>query len=151
MVIIRLAEPGDVAALEACVRRAYMPYVVRMGKEPAPMLDDYDALTKRNVVTVAMTDRQLAGLIVMWPKGDHFYIDNIAVDPSHHGKGIGQALLGEADRVAAKAGHHELRLYTNEHMTENLDFYPKRGFTETHRGLEAGYERVYFSRPVGKK
>lgn len=150
--LVRLAQLGDVAAIRDCVGHAYAPYVERMGKKPAPMLDDYHTLVERGVVSVASPDSDsesvILGLIVMWPKDDHFYIDNIAVHPDHHGRGVGAALLAEADRSARLADRNELRLYTNIHMTENLSFYPRRGFTETHRGFEAGYERIYFSRPV---
>ena len=52
-----------------------------------------------------------------------------------------QAPQGSGDR-------NEIRLYTNEVMTENLSYYPNQGFTETHRAMDAGYHRVYFSRPV---
>jgi hypothetical protein len=31
-------------------------------------------------------------------------------------------------------------------MTENLDYYPKRGFTVVERRREDGFDRVYFSR-----
>lgn len=33
-------------------------------------------------------------------------------------------------------------------MTENLDFYTKRGFEETHRAIDDAYRRVYFRRTV---
>jgi hypothetical protein len=33
-------------------------------------------------------------------------------------------------------------------MTENLRFYPARGCTETHRGLENDYRRVCFVKKV---
>lgn len=36
----------------------------------------------------------------------------------------------------------------NEAMTENIDYYPRRGFVETHRATDAGYYRVYVTRPV---
>ena len=42
--------------------------------------------------------------------------------------------------------HDEIRLYTNTMMVENIDYYPRKGFVETHRATDAGYERVYFSR-----
>ena len=33
-------------------------------------------------------------------------------------------------------------------MTENLNYYPRHGFQETHRGGEDGYRRVYYQRAV---
>lgn len=49
------------------------------------------------------------------------------------GSGAGGALLAYADEAARAAGRSEIRLYTNEAMTENLEYYPRRGFAETHR------------------
>ena len=31
-------------------------------------------------------------------------------------------------------------------MTENLRYYERRGYTETHRGHDDGFERAYFSK-----
>lgn len=41
---IRQAEAADQRAVVDCVRAAYAKYLVRMGKEPAPMHADYEAL-----------------------------------------------------------------------------------------------------------
>jgi hypothetical protein len=43
---IRPAERGDAAVVRNLVRMAYSKYVERIGKEPAPMLEDYDALIR---------------------------------------------------------------------------------------------------------
>lgn len=145
---VRAAVRADADAVQACVEAAYKRYVARIGKRPAPMLDDYAKLIAGGVVSVATISEQLAGLIVMWPESDHFYIDNVAVLPSAQGDGIGRRLLDHADTCARAAGHSEVRLYTNLTMVENISYYPRRGFVETHRAFDAGYERVYFSRPV---
>lgn len=146
---IRSAVAADVHDVRRIVERAYERYVPRMGRKPAPMLADYGELIGRGVVDVAVAaDDQLIGVIVLWPETDHLYVDNIAVDPAVRGSGAGGALLAHADEAARAAGRSEIRLYTNEAMTENLDYYPRRGFTETHRAEADGYHRVYFSRPV---
>ncbi len=145
---IRVAQPGDESAVRACVVAAYSHYVDRMGTAPAPMLDDYRQLIAAGRVRVAVANDHLVGLMVLWSKGDHLYIDNLAVDPTSQGVGVGGRLLAAAEREAGHAGLPEIRLYTNEAMTENLDYYPRRGFAETHRGIEAGYRRVYFSLSV---
>ena len=56
------------------------------------------------------------------------------------------ALLERADRDARELGLSELRLCTNESMTENLEFYPRRGFHETSRGVQDGFHRVFFAK-----
>lgn len=147
-VTIRAAHAGDEPEIRLCVQAAYGKYVERIGKPPAPMLDDYTQLIERGVVRVAIRGPRLEGLIVMWPEDDHFYVDNVAVHPRAQGSGVGAALLAIADHDAQRAGRHEIRLYTNTAMVENIGYYPRQGFTETHRATDAGYDRVYFSRPV---
>ena len=143
---IRQAVGVDESDVRACVDAAYAPYVERMGKPPAPMLDDYTNLINSGVVYVATLDDQLVGLIVLWPKEDHLYVDNVAVLPEAQGTGVGAALLGFADAQAQRAGLNEIRLYTNEKMTENIEYYPKKGYRETHRASDTGYQRIYYSR-----
>ena len=143
---IRQAVGVDESGVRACVDSAYAPYVERMGKPPAPMLDDYTNLINSGVVYVATLDDRLVGIIVLWSNEDHLYIDNVAVLPEAQGAGVGAALLGFADAQAQRAGLNEIRLYTNEKMTENIEYYPKKGYRETHRASDAGYQRVYYSR-----
>lgn len=143
---IRMAHHGDAPGILDCVQRSYGHYVERIGKPPAPMLDDYDELVAAGWVRVAIVHGTLVGLIVLWPEADHLYVDNIAVLPQLQGTGVGSALLAHADREAIDADRDEIRLYTNEAMTENLEYYRRRGFVETHRAAADGYQRIYFSR-----
>lgn len=147
-VTIRRAGPDDESAIVACVDAAYERYIEAIGTKPAPMLDDYAQLISLEQVWVAEIGAALAGLIVMWPEDDHWYVDNIAVDPQRQGQGIGCLLLEAAERSARAARRSEIRLYTNEAMTSNIGFYPRRGFVETHRAEQAGYRRVFYSRRV---
>ena len=48
-------------------------------------------------------------------------------------QGSAQRLLDLAEQQADCLGLPEVRLYTNESMTENLAFYSRRGYRETHR------------------
>jgi len=66
--------------------------------------------------------------------------------PPTQGSGIGTMLVDRAETEARNRGLAEVRLCTNEMMTETLAFYPRRGFVETHRGEEDGFRRVYFSK-----
>lgn len=145
---IRAASIEDASAIRSCVAAAYALYVDRIGKPPAPMLDDYAQMVARDVVQVAVRGEAVVGLIVMWLNEDHLYVDNIAVHPAAQAGGIGAALLAEADAEARRSGVREIRLYTNTAMIENLAYYSRKGFSETHRATDAGYERIYFSRFV---
>jgi len=130
------------------VTAAYEGYIEDIGTKPAPMLDDYKSLIRAEAITVAMDGDDLAGLIVMWARPDHWYVDNVAVWPSRQGTGVGSILLLHADQVASDAGFTEVRLYTNEAMTANTTYYERRGYTETHRSEEAGYNRIYYTRSL---
>ncbi len=141
---IRPARPDDVAAIRSLVAAAYAPYHARIGRPPAPVTADHGALVGRGMVHVATDGPSLVGVLVAWPG----FVENVAVDPAHQGRGVGRALLALAERMTIAAGLREIRLYTNEAMTENLAMYPKLGYVETGRRVEEGYRRVFFRKEI---
>lgn len=141
---IRPADLCDVPAMTRIVSGAYQKYTERISKPPGPVLDDYGLRVRSHAVWVAEIDGTVAGLIVLLPKEDHLLLENVAVDPSCQGLGVGRALLRFAEKEADRRGYAELRLYTNEKMTENLAMYPALGWEETHRGEQDGCRRVFF-------
>ncbi len=145
---IRLAKPDDATVMASIVAAAYQKYVSRIGKPPGPMLDDYAAHVRTQTAWVAEVDGAVAGLLILLPGDDHLLLDNVAVDPGLHGRGIGRALLAFAEREALRQGYAELRLYTHETMTENLAMYPALGWQETGRGDQGGYARVFFRKQI---
>ena len=140
---MRAARPEDDAVVGELVRAAYSKYVGRMGKEPAPMLEDYAALIRAGEVWVLAEGGEVLGVLVMRPADDHLFVDNVAVAPGHQGRGLGRELLAFAEERAEREGLPEVRLYTNEKMHENLAVYAKLGFEETGRGADGGYRRVF--------
>ncbi len=144
---IRPARASDVPAIRRCVHDAYAVYEARLDRPPAPVLDDYAAQVRARTVYVDRTG-ELRGVVVLEARVDHLLVRNLAVRPEFQGRGIGRSLLDFAERKARALGLGELRLATNERMTENLAYYPKRGFREVGRGVEDGYDRVFFSKSV---
>jgi GNAT superfamily N-acetyltransferase len=140
---IRPATAGDVAAITQIVDDAYRHYIPRMGRTPAPMLDDYAARVSEDVVWVIEEGNTVRGVSVLLPKPDHLLLENIAVDPAYHGTGLGRRLLVFAEAEAMRQGYRELRLYTHETMIENQRLYAKIGYEETGRRTEVGFERVF--------
>lgn len=145
---IRQALPTDVDSVQRCVIDAYEGYVERIGRPPAPMLDDYRRLIGDGTVHLAVRDGQLHGVIVAWARPDHFYIDNIATTSTARGSGVGRQLMDWAEDRARSGDFGEVRLYTNTAMLGNVSYYERRGFVETHRSDESGYERIYFTKEV---
>jgi N-acetylglutamate synthase-like GNAT family acetyltransferase len=146
MSAIRLAEPADQAAIEALVHEAYAVYVPRIGRPPAPMLEDYRALIRDARVHVLEDEAGIAGIVVLIPEADAMLLDNVAVKAAAQGRGYSRILIAFAEATARAAGYKTIRLFTNELMTENVARYPRLGYVETHRNGEQGLRRVHFAK-----
>ena len=142
---IQLAQIADCRAVSACVHAAYFHYMELLGREPAPMLADYAALSARGLVYVLREPvlREVCGVLVIEPQADGMFIENVAVRPEYQHKGLGTRLLQFAERQALSIGLNEMRLYTNEVMTENIRYYRSLGYEEVDRRTEHGYRRVF--------
>ncbi|MEM7222995.1 MAG: GNAT family N-acetyltransferase [Pseudomonadota bacterium] len=141
---IRPARAADLPAILACAEAAYGKYVARMGKKPGPMLADYQDQIAAGLVHVLEHDADVAGFIVLMARADHLFVENVALDPAHHGQGLGRRLMTFAEERAQELGLGGIRLYTNVKMTENFPFYERLGYQITERRTEDGYDRVYF-------
>ncbi|MCV7422476.1 GNAT family N-acetyltransferase [Mycobacterium yunnanensis] len=144
----RRATPDDVAGIQRLVAAAFGVYVDRMGRKPAPMTADYARLVDTERVWVVDGPGEIVAVLVTQARPDHLLLDVVAVAPTAQGAGHGGTLLRRADRDARDQGLSEIRLCTNEAMTENLEFYPRRGFKETGRGVQDGFHRVFFAKAV---
>jgi ribosomal protein S18 acetylase RimI-like enzyme len=142
------ATPGDARAVAECVRAAYAGYVELIGREPAPMTADYRALIDAGEVWVTKAGERVAGVLVLRPQPPALLLENVAVAPDRQGEGLGRALMAFAEDHARAEGLEEVVLYTNERMTENLRFYPALGYVETGRGMQDGFARVFYRKPV---
>lgn len=145
-ICVRRAVASDVPAIERLARDAFSKYVARIGRPPAPMSADYAEAVASARVWVIDGVGTLAGVLVVEEHDDHLLLDIIAVAPSSQGHGYGALLLARAEADARELGLSEVRLFTNEAMTENQAFYPRYGYVETARGQQDGYRRVFYSK-----
>jgi GNAT superfamily N-acetyltransferase len=141
--MIRAASAADAVAVRDIVNAAYRSYIPRIGKPPGPMLDDYAKRIGDGQVWVLADGDDIVGILVLEETPDGFLLDNIAVAPDRQGKGHGRVLLEFAEAEALHRGWHEIRLYTNAMMTENIALYERIGYVETARVTEKGFDRVY--------
>jgi len=149
---IRPGRKQDRKYLERIAAAAYRQYIAVMGKRPAPMLADYGHHLAHDTVFVVLDQSQGAplGYAVLILKKDGWWLENIAVDPRHAGRGIGTALLHHLEEYLA-ARTQRYQLYTNKLMARNIKWYLRSGFDETARRLEDGYERVFFAKRLGQR
>jgi ribosomal protein S18 acetylase RimI-like enzyme len=171
---IRRAVPADLAAIERIITAAFTPYIPRLGRPPGVMKNDYAAFIAAGAAFVRTAapagegdraassgsddgegaagagrrDGAIEGVIVLVDEENVLYVDTLGVDPAAHGRGHGRALLDFAAAEGRRRGFPALRLCTNLVMHENLSFYRHLGWQETHRGVQAGFERVFYRKAV---
>jgi ribosomal protein S18 acetylase RimI-like enzyme len=166
--IIRPALSADCRIIANLAAAAYGRYLERMDKKPAPMMEDYaERIAEGRIFVLEIhppcpdgekTDSEsqaafsaspaIAGFIMLSSGKDALLLNNLAVDPAVQGRGYGKKMMAFAEETARRSGFRRISLYTNEVMTENLQFYSRLGYTETHRATEEGFNRVFFSKMV---
>ncbi len=149
MITVRPADEAEAETLRKIAVAAYQHYVPRIGGAPAPMTADYAAAVHRGQAWVAVEDGEVAGFVILAAGPGYLLLENVAVLPAAQGRGIGARLLALAEEHARSLRLYEIRLYTNEAMTENLAYYPRHGYTETHRMQQDGFQRVFFRKCLG--
>lgn len=123
------ARPADAAAIRELTRLAYAKWVPVIGREPIPMLADYDFAVRQHLIDLLMVDNEYVALVEMIENVDHMLIENLAVAPAFQGRGYGRLLAAHAEELAASLGYREMRLYTNKAFAENIRLYSGLGYT----------------------
>jgi GNAT superfamily N-acetyltransferase len=129
---VRPATPNDAAAIRALTREAYAKWVPVIGREPKPMMADYDAAVRNHRIDLLHMDATLAALIEMIPADDHLLIENIAVSPRFQRRGLGRKLVAQAEQAFA----------------DNVRLYQSVGYAIDAEEPFMGGTTVYMSRPV---
>ena len=145
----RSATRADAPKVAALVNAAYGQYVERIGMLPRPMTDDYVEVIENGRVTVAESEGTIVGVIVLAIDNEGFVLDNVAVDPSRRGEGLGKALLKLAEAEARHAGFDSIHLYTHEKMTENLAIYSRLGYVGYDRRFRDKITLIFMTKRLG--
>ncbi len=118
----------DAEKIRTLTRAAYMPWVAVLGREPLPMTADYEAIVTKHRFDLLCEGVAIRALLETELRGDSLWIENIAVDLSLHGQGIGRSLLDYAKEIGAEEGCKKITLATNAKMARNIAIYEKYGF-----------------------
>jgi ribosomal protein S18 acetylase RimI-like enzyme len=144
---LRRATGADGPVLADIAEAAYSPYLERMGGlRPGPMDTDYAAAVAETEAWVALLDGDVVGFVLLVGEVDHVLLENVAVVPEHHGRGVGRMLLELAEHRTAELGLDRVRLYTHVTMVENQALYERVGYVETARTTEHGFTRVFYEK-----
>jgi ribosomal protein S18 acetylase RimI-like enzyme len=139
----------DAEAIRALTREAYARWVPLIGREPMPMVADYDEAVKHHRFDLLYVGGVLAALIETVDEGDQLLIENVAVSPLFQGRGLGSRLMWHAEAIAWSLGRTRLRLYTNKAMAGNVALYQRLGY-RVDREAEGppGFFRVHMSKAL---
>ena len=143
---IRRATIKDSDDLLKIAEIAYDKYLPLMDKKPAPMLADFNKHIAEDIVFVALAEVEIiVGYVVLQQIKGQWWLDNIAVHPTHQGQGIGTKLRIEAENYVSILSDR-IQLYTNIVMADNINWYERAGYVITQQALINGYERLYFEK-----
>jgi GNAT superfamily N-acetyltransferase len=145
---IRRAGPADAADVRELTRSAYAKWVPLIGREPVPMVANYERAVREHMIDLLFVGAGLVALIETVNKTDHLLIENLAVAPPFQGRGYGRLLLDHVERLAASLRLPELKLYTNQQFATNIEFYSRHGFAVDREEPFMGGFKVHMSKHV---
>ncbi len=118
----------DAAEIRTLTRAAYKSWVAILDREPLPMTADYAAALLKHRFDLFCDGHKIRALIETQARGESLWIENIAIEPTLHGQGIGRALLDYSRVLASKQGCKQITLCTNAKMGRNINIYKQYGF-----------------------
>ncbi len=130
-------------------QRADVPHIIALaGQNPSaahwPAAEYEQALENvaaRRVLLVAESAGQLLGFVVARMVGREWELENIAVTPERHKKGIGQVLMQVLIDVARHQDAEVIFLEVRESNSSARTLYERCGFQQT------GNRKAYYSAP----
>jgi ribosomal protein S18 acetylase RimI-like enzyme len=131
----RKAMSSERDEVERLLRAAFTPYVRALGRElSAAGYARLPAELERGDIYVALEADRVVGVVRTEPSDDGLFIDQIGVDPTRQGAGVGSWLLGRIEEVARLSGARGMSLYTAEMMEHLVRLYRRHGFEIVRRG-----------------
>lgn len=144
--MIREATAADLTQLVALLQQVSLD---KPREDPGPPLPEAYQRAFREVdadprqhLLVAEVDGRIVGTVVLIIVPNLSYqgrpwaeLENMVVDESHRGRGIGEALVRRAESFARDAGCYKLTLTSSKRRTDAHRFYERLGFGKTHEGF----------------
>jgi ribosomal protein S18 acetylase RimI-like enzyme len=124
---LRRAGPDDRDAVVVLQHAAYAPNRALLGREPLPLLADYEQIFRDYEVWLAERGG-LVGALILEPQQEDLLIWSIATDPERQTNGLGRAMLAAAEARARQLGLGTMRLYTGATLQHLIDWYGRHGY-----------------------
>jgi ribosomal protein S18 acetylase RimI-like enzyme len=85
--------------------------------------------TQPGLFLIAVAGDQIVGTVMAGYEGHRGWINYLAVAPAFQRRGIGRALMGEAQRLLVEAGCPKINLQIRSANQEVIEFYRAIGFS----------------------
>jgi ribosomal protein S18 acetylase RimI-like enzyme len=146
---LRRGTEADTDAIRNLTRAAYAKWIPAIGREPKPMVADYEVAVRSNRFDLLYLDGMLAALIETIDQGDTVLIENVAVSPDFQRRGLGSRLMHHAEEIARSLGRERISLYTNRRFKGNVELYTRLGYeVDSEEPIDAGMMRTNMSKRV---
>lgn len=130
MTALRPAGPADAGAVTALINAAYQVerFFIDGDRTSEDEVRQYMA---KGTFLVAEQDAVPVGCVYTERRGDHGYFGLLAVDPAHHGQGLGRSLIEGAEELFRRAGCRTVDIQVVDLRVELPPFYRRLGYVET--------------------
>ena len=152
---LRLAQLSDLDRIETVVSAAYEntppPQVLPALATGVPAADAVAALrafSKHEAGEIWVGGDPIVGAIILIEGNDTLLVENLAVDPSAQGTGLGRQLMEFAEQMARDHGLQRVALHHNDVNLEHRAFFDHLGYAETHRRTERGPLQMFMEKRV---
>lgn len=125
---LRRANPADHAEIRTFQELAYARNQDILGAKPLPLKWDYAGIFSETEVWAVRNKGELVGVLIVRPREDDLYLESVATLPQVQGGGYGNAMLNATEFRARDFGYGAIRLLTGEKLTQNVDWYLRKGF-----------------------
>ncbi len=129
---VRLATPGDSAAIAEVLHEAFAVYREHYTPEAfaivTPSSDEVATRFDEGPQWVAVADGDVVGTVSVTVEEGDLYVRSMAVSPRAQGRGIGHRLLEAIDEYAATTEMTRIFLYTTYFSAGAREMYEKHGY-----------------------
>ena len=136
------ARMEEAEAIAALIRRAFAQYRGRIQPEASALRESADSVRsamETDRVVVARREGRIIGCIAIQQRADLAVARRLAVDPAERRRGVGGALMAEAEVLARGLGFARLRVETRLALAENRMFFKALGFVEGTQASHPGF------------
>ena len=127
---LRAGELKDADAITGLVNDAFRPERFFIdGDRTNP--ENVRELINKGKFLLAEDGESIVGCVYVEPRGEHWYLGLLSVDPSRQGGGLGSLLMTAAEEHARSAGALVMDLRIINLRTDLPGFYRRLGYEET--------------------